>query len=75
METAVFLENFREILQAENPIRLDDTLKTIPEWDSIAVLATVAWLDKIRGLSLTFEDIARLNTVAEVAKLAGAGPA
>jgi len=50
---------------------MDTVLEDLVEWDSLARMATVAFLDSDFGVGATFEDFAGMRTVADVARKAG----
>lgn len=69
MELATFLIEFQDLLQRDEPLCPASRLDELEEWDSLAVMAVIAWFDKHFGLSLKFGDFKRLRTVADVAAL------
>lgn len=66
-----FLEKFQDVLQTEEPLGMDTVLEDLAEWDSLARMATVAFLDSDFGVPATFEDFTAMKTVADVARKAG----
>ncbi|MCI7569539.1 phosphopantetheine-binding protein [Desulfovibrio sp.] len=71
MQLTEFLLVFQDILQRDEPLAADDALVDIEEWDSLAVMATIAWFDRNLGKKLTFRDFKGLKSVADIAALAG----
>ena len=71
MQLTEFLLVFQDILQRDEPLAAGDALADIEEWDSLAVMATIAWFDRNLGKKLTFKDFKSLETVADIAALAG----
>ena len=71
MTIAKFLEDFQDLLQRDDPIAADAALKSLEEWDSLAIMACMAYLDRKFGVKTTFAQYAELHTVADVIKLAG----
>ena len=71
MQLDEFLPIFQDVLQRDDPLTADDALADIEEWDSLAVMATIAWFDRNLGRKLTFKDFKSLETVADIAALAG----
>lgn len=69
MELAAFLTEFQELLQRDEPLSPASRLDELEEWDSLAIMAVIAWFDKHFGLSLKFSDFKPLQTVADVAAL------
>lgn len=71
MQLTEFLLVFQDILQRDEPLAAGDALADIEEWDSLAVMATIAWFDRNLGKKLTFRDFKGLKSVADIAALAG----
>ncbi len=69
MTTAQFLEEFQDVLQREGSITLDSVLSDMEEWDSLAVMACIAYLDKKFKVKTTFKDFKPLQTVADIVAL------
>ncbi len=65
-----FIPIFQDLLQRDEPVFATDTLADMEEWDSLAIMALIAWFDKNCNLHLTFPDCKALRTVADVAALA-----
>lgn len=71
MNREEFLEKFQDILQTEDILSFDMILDDIEEWDSLAKLATVAFLDQNFGVKVVFDDFQNMKTIDDVAKKAG----
>lgn len=71
MQLAEFIIVFQDLLQRDEPVAGTNMLADIEEWDSLAIMALIAWFDKNFSLRLTFPDFKALRTVADVAALAG----
>ena len=71
MQLTEFLLVFQDILQRDEPLAAGDALADIEEWDSLAVMATIAWFDRNLVKKLTFRDFKGLKSVADIAALAG----
>ncbi len=67
MNSAESLETFQELIQADNELSMDTPLADIEEWDSMAIMAAIAYFDVTHGKQLTFEDFSRANVVADIA--------
>jgi acyl carrier protein len=65
-----FLAEFQNILQKEDEISMDTKLSTIQEWDSLAMMSCIAWLDKKFLVKTTFKDYKQLITIADLMALA-----
>lgn len=72
MKIDTFLLELQEILQRDQAIKLDDSLSDMEEWDSLAIMALIAWFGKHLDLALTFNHFKDLKTVADVASLSPA---
>ena len=71
MERTEFLEKMQDVLQMEDELTFDTVLEDLDEWDSLAMMATTAFLDKNFNLKLTFNDFKSFVTVEDIAKKAG----
>lgn len=71
MKRTEFLEKMQDVLQMENELTFDTVLEDLDEWDSLAMMATMAFLDKNFNLKLTFNDFKNFKTVEDIAKKAG----
>ena len=69
MTTEKFLEDFQDLLQRADPVTMDSRLEDMEEWDSLAVMACIAYLDKKFGVKTTFASYQELQTVADIAAL------
>ena len=61
-----FLEDFQEILQRDDPVSLDTLLLDVEEWDSLSIMACIAYLDKKFDIKTTFASYKDLQTVADI---------
>lgn len=66
-----FLENFQTALQIENPILEETVLAELNEWDSLAMITTVAFLDKEFGVVSNFAEVQNMQTVKDIMAKAG----
>lgn len=71
MEKIEFLEKMQDVLQMEDELTMDTVLEDLDEWDSLAMMATTAFLDKNFNLKLTFNDFKNFKTIEDIAKRAG----
>lgn len=71
MDRATFLEKLKNVLQRDNELKIDMEIKDIEEWDSLAVIATIAFLDKEFGVKTVFNDFKEIKTIQDIAKKAG----
>ncbi len=70
MTRAQFLADFQDLLQSEAAIAPDTRLKDLEEWDSLAVMACMAYLDRSFGVKTNFAQYAQLCCVSDVMNLA-----
>ena len=66
-----FLIEMQDVLQTEETLAVDTMLADLAEWDSLAVMATMAFLDRNFGVKLSVADIKELNTIGDIAVKAG----
>jgi acyl carrier protein len=66
-----FLEDFQDILQRDDPVDMNTRLRDMEEWDSLSVMACIAYLDKKFGVKTTFASYQELQAVADIVDLAG----
>lgn len=66
-----FLNEMADVLQTEEELSFDTVLADLDEWDSLAVMATMAFLDKSFGVKTTLKDYKEMKTIADIAKKAG----
>lgn len=61
-----FLEEFQDIIQRDDPVSPDDLLENIEEWDSMAIMACIAWFDSALNIKLPYKTVAGLQTVQQL---------
>ena len=66
-----FLVEMQDVLQAEDDLTFETVLKDLEEWDSLSVMATMAFLDKSFGVKTTMADYVNMNTIEDIAVKAG----
>lgn len=66
-----FLAEMQDVLQAEDDLTFETVLKDLEEWDSLSVMATMAFLDKTFGVKTTMADYINMNTIEDIAVKAG----
>lgn len=66
-----FLAEMVEVLQTEEEISFDTVLADLAEWDSLSVMATMAFLDKNFGVKTSMSDYKEMKTIDDIAKKAG----
>ncbi len=71
MNREEFLTKLKDILQTEADITFSTDLFDIDEWDSLSMITTVAFLDNECGQKVTVKDVQEIDTVEQLAKIAG----
>ena len=71
MKKDEFLKEMVDVLQTEDEINFDTVLETLSEWDSLSVMATMAFLDNSFGVKTTLSDYREMKTIGDIAKKAG----
>lgn len=71
MNKEQFLEEMVEVLQTENEITMETVLEDLEEWDSLSIMATMAFLDKNFGVKTNMSDYKNMTTVGDIAEKAG----
>lgn len=66
-----FIVEMQDVLQTDAQLTAETELTGLAEWDSLAVMATMAFLDRNFGVKLSIADIKELNTIGDVAAKAG----
>jgi acyl carrier protein len=66
-----FLNEMIDVLQTEEEISFDTILTDLDEWDSLSIMATMAFLDKSFGVKTTMKDYKEMKTIGDIAKKAG----
>ncbi len=71
MNTQEFLTEMQDVLQTEEDLSMDTVLDDLDEWDSLSVMATMAFLEKYFGVKTTMKDYKEMTTIGDIAKKAG----
>ena len=71
MTNEEFLSKMQDVLQTEEELKLDTVLDDLAEWDSLSVMATMAFLDKDFGVKTTMKDYKNVKTIGYIAQKAG----
>ena len=71
MTVEQFLTDVQDLLQRDDPVTMETPLRDMAEWDSLAVMACIAWLDKQFGVKTTFASYRELRAVDDIVALAG----
>lgn len=65
MDKNAFLDELANILDEES-VEESANLRDYPSWDSLAILSIVAMADSKFGFTLTFPNVKKLTTVADL---------
>lgn len=71
MNREEFLEAIVDVLQTEEEITFDTLLEDLEEWDSLSIMATMAFLEKEFGVKTSMKDYQNMQTIEDIAKKAG----
>ncbi len=66
-----FLTEMQDVLQTEEELGFETVLDSLDEWDSLSVMATMAFLEKSFGVKTTMKDYKDMKTIGDIAKKAG----
>lgn len=66
-----FLTEMQDVLQTEEELSFETVLDSLDEWDSLSVMATMAFLEKSFGVKTTMKDYKDIKTIGDIAKKAG----
>ena len=71
MNKEEFLVQMQDVLQTEAELSMETVLDELDEWDSLSMMATMAFLDKNFGVKMKIADIKALATIGDIATKAG----
>ena len=71
MSKEEFLVQMQDVLQTETDLTMETVLDELDEWDSLSMMATMAFLDKNFGVKLKIVDLKALATIGDIAAKAG----
>lgn len=71
MTNEEFLTEMQDVLQTEEDLSMDTVLNDLDEWDSLSVMATMAFLEKSFGVKTTMKDYKEMETIGDIARKAG----
>ena len=69
MKRNEFIEIFKDTIQSDSVIEMDSPLADIEEWDSMAMMALIAYFDVKLGITITFDQLHALHSIRDVALL------
>lgn len=65
-----FLQRLKEEVQLQNDLHANDLLSDIPEWDSLAMLATLSVFDEI-NINIEIDELEDCISIKDILKKAG----
>ena len=71
MSKEEFLVQMQDVLQTETELTMETVLDELDEWDSLSMMATMAFLDKNFGVKMKIADIKTFATIGDIAAKAG----
>lgn len=66
-----FLVEMQDVLQTDDTLTAETTLDDLAEWDSLSMMATMAFLDKNFGVKVGLKDFKEMVTIGDIAAKAG----
>ena len=66
-----FLTEMQEVLQTDADLAFNVVLEELEEWDSLSVMATMAFLEKNFNVKTSMADYKEMVTIEDIAKKAG----
>lgn len=61
-----FLTEMQDVLQTDVSLTSETVLDDLDEWDSLSIMATMAFLDKNFGVKLKLADFKGMNTLGDI---------
>ena len=71
MSKEEFLVKMQDVLQTDAELKMDTVLGELDEWDSLSMMATMAFLDKDFGVKLKIAEIKTFASIGDIAAKAG----
>lgn len=66
-----FLTQMQDVLQTEDTLTAETVLSDLAEWDSLSMMATMAFFDKNFGVKIGLKDFKEIETMADLIAKAG----
>ena len=66
-----FLTEMQDVLQTEDTLTAQTVLSDLAEWDSLSMMATMAFFDKNFGVKIGLKDFKKIETMADLITKAG----
>lgn len=71
MKKATFIKELPDVLEIDEELTEESNLRDFKEYDSLAVLSLVAFIDEKFGMSLSSDELAEVATVRSLIELIG----
>ena len=71
MSKEEFLVQMQDVLQTDTELSMETALGDLDEWDSLSMMATMAFLDKDFGVKLKIAEIKTFVNIGDIAAKAG----
>lgn len=65
------LEQMQDVLQTDVELKEDTVLGDLDEWDSLSMMATMAFMDKHFGVKLGIKEFKSMQTMSDIIAKAG----
>ena len=66
-----FLVEMQDVLQTDDALTMETALGDLAEWDSLSMMATMAFLGKKFATKVTIADLKSFATIGDIAAAAG----
>lgn len=66
-----FMAKMQDVLQTDVELNDETVLADLDEWDSLSIMATMAFIDKYFGIKIKLADLRSLSTVGDIAAKVG----
>lgn len=66
-----FLVEMQDVLQTDDTLTMETALGDLAEWDSLSMMATMAFLGKKFGVNVNISDTKAFATIGDIAAKAG----
>ena len=66
-----FLVEMQDVLQTDDTLAPETVLGDLAEWDSLSMMATMAFFDKNFGVKIGLKDFKEMNTMSDLIARAG----
>lgn len=62
-----FIAEMQDVLQTDVELKMETVLADLDEWDSLSMMATMAFLNKNFGVTLKIADLKAFTTIGDIA--------